>query len=338
MTQAELARRMDRPLKTINEITKGKAAITPETALQLELVLGIPASFWNNLEVRYREYLAREEISQQFDREADWTAQFPIQDMVQRKLLSETSSGGSRLSELLRFFGVSSPGGWERQWKNAAVSFRQSAAFESSPAAVSVWLRQGEVAAEKIECMPFDGEKLKRALSEIRSLTRMEPLGFRQRLIDILRSCGVALVFTHELQGTHISGASRWLTPEKALVQLSLRHRRDDQFWFTLFHELGHILYGNKRHTYLHAAEKRPFDHEEDEVDRFAASQLIANDEYQRIRDSGDLSASVIEGEAQRLGISPGILLGRLQRDRRLPWSAMNYLKKTFQWTDDAAE
>ena len=59
LTQKELALRMGCPVKTINEIIKGVAAITAETALQLEKVTGVPASFWTNAEANYRERLAR---------------------------------------------------------------------------------------------------------------------------------------------------------------------------------------------------------------------------------------------------------------------------------------
>lgn len=55
MSQAVLAERTGRSKKTINEIIQGKAAITPDTALQLEKVLGVPASFWNNLERNYQK-------------------------------------------------------------------------------------------------------------------------------------------------------------------------------------------------------------------------------------------------------------------------------------------
>jgi HTH-type transcriptional regulator/antitoxin HigA len=58
MSQAELAQRTGRPKKTINKIINGKAAITPDTAIQLERVLGVPASFWNNLQRNYQEILA----------------------------------------------------------------------------------------------------------------------------------------------------------------------------------------------------------------------------------------------------------------------------------------
>lgn len=59
MGQAELCRLIGRPLKTINEIIKGKAAITPTTALQLEKALKVPAEFWVQREAAYRLYLER---------------------------------------------------------------------------------------------------------------------------------------------------------------------------------------------------------------------------------------------------------------------------------------
>ena len=59
MTQKELATRLGRPAQAINEIIKAKKAITPETAIGLEQVLGIDAQFWTHIEADYRLTLAR---------------------------------------------------------------------------------------------------------------------------------------------------------------------------------------------------------------------------------------------------------------------------------------
>ncbi|WP_242046589.1 HigA family addiction module antitoxin [Cylindrospermum sp. FACHB-282] len=82
MTQAELAERTGRPKKTINEIIKGKAAITPETALQLELVFNIPASFWNNHERHYREFLAQQEEKKRLKKQVSWLKGIPVTAMI----------------------------------------------------------------------------------------------------------------------------------------------------------------------------------------------------------------------------------------------------------------
>src|SRR5690348_15073957 len=84
LTQSDLAERTSRPKKTINEIVQGKAAITPETALQLEQVLGIPAAFWNDLERRYRASLAREAERKQLVEYLPWLSDFPVREMISR--------------------------------------------------------------------------------------------------------------------------------------------------------------------------------------------------------------------------------------------------------------
>jgi HTH-type transcriptional regulator / antitoxin HigA len=336
MSQAELARRMNRPVKTINEIVKGKAAITPETAIQLERVLSISASLWNNLETRYRAHLAQVEAHSQLERESDWVKAFPTQAMIRHGLIPNTMSRAEQSSRLLDYFEVSSPAGWANHWKSVAASFRQSSAFATSPEAVAVWLRWGEKDATEIECEPFDAVKLEESLAEIRSLTRSDPTVIFEDIVDLLRRCGVALVVTPDIPDTRLSGATRWLSPTKVLVQLSLRHRRDDQFWFSLFHELGHVLRGSRRQAYLDLdSGSAVFDSEEDEADQFARSTLIPAPDYERLRQATDYSREYVRGEAARIGVSPGIVVGRLQRDGLIAPRSLNDLKREIPWSDE---
>src|SRR5260370_2515421 len=81
ITQTELAMRMGRPLKTINEIVQGKAAITSDTAFQLERVLGVSASFWTDLERHYREDQDRVRLVRALERDASWLDRFPLNDL-----------------------------------------------------------------------------------------------------------------------------------------------------------------------------------------------------------------------------------------------------------------
>src|SRR3954470_14217040 len=115
MSQVELARRTGRPLKTINEIVKGKASITAQTALQLEQVLAVPARFWLNLERDYSESVARAREEKRREKQADWTSRFPIAVMRRQNLLPPTRNKAELLDAVLRFFGVSSPQAWEQQ-------------------------------------------------------------------------------------------------------------------------------------------------------------------------------------------------------------------------------
>jgi addiction module HigA family antidote len=274
MSQSELARRMDRPTKTINEIANGKAAITPDTAIQLERTLGISAAFWNNLEAMYRAQLARARADKELAAHASWALAFPISDLVKHGLIESGRTKASKVEALLRYFRVSSPAAWETQWDAQAVSYRNSPAFSSSPQASAAWLRWGEILAADVDTAPFDASRLREVLGEIRDMTRRDFALIRPRVHDLCASAGVALVITPELSGTHLSGASRWLTSDKALIQLSLRHKTDDHFWFTFFHEGRHLLQRRKVDHVdgndMDSNSTVPKDPDEEDADRFA--------------------------------------------------------------------
>jgi hypothetical protein len=256
--------------------------------------------------------------------------------MVSHGLLTKAPSKPDYLLELLKFFAVSSPAAWQRQWSSAEAAFKQSPAFTASPESVSVWLRWGERQAEEIACGPFDTSTLEEVLPSIRQLTRLDPLAFMPELQHLLSSSGVALVLTPELPGTHLSGAARWLSPEKALVQLSLRHRTDDHFWRALFHELRHVLRGARRRAYLDAPDQpRGLSQEEIDADRFADDQLIPPAEYERITRTVELKPERLRQIASNMGVSPGILVGRLQRAELLQPSQFNYLKRPLRWPQE---
>lgn len=333
MSQSELARRMDRPVKTINEIVNGKAAITPDTALQLERALGISARLWNGLESQYREHLARERAEHELETYADWAKGFPVRDLIRHGLLPETTTKGGRVAALLSFFRVSNPNAWARQWTEPSAAFRSSPTFMSSPKAVAAWLRWGEVEAEAVQTAPYDAEKFRQAVTEIRAMTRREPfLQIIEQVKALCSAAGVVLLLTPELAGTRLSGSARWLNTDRALIQLSLRHKMDDQFWFSFFHEAGHLLEGT-RGEYLDAAEgKGSTDEEEEAADRFARDTLIPPVDYGEFVRIADFSENAVRAFAQSQSLAPGIVVGRLQREGQLDPSHLVQLKKPIKW------
>ena len=277
MTQAELARRMGRPKKTINELIKGKTELTSETALQLEKVLQTPAHIWLNLEGSYREYLARTaEITLLKEQSASWLDRFPYQEMMRYGWLIQSNDEVSILRSLLMFFGIASFVQWDELWSNYQVQFRKSSRYESDPYALSAWICQGHKKGRQIVCARYDKEQFRKLLeNEIRPLTQREPAYFLPQLQRLCASVGVAVVFIPELKQIRVNGATSWLTSDKALIQLSLRHKTDDQFWFSFFHEAAHILYHGKREVYMDMEEQEE-DEKEVEANRFATNMLIS--------------------------------------------------------------
>jgi addiction module HigA family antidote len=334
MSQSELARKMGRPFKTINEIINTKTALTPDTAIQLERALGIGATFWNNLESAYREHLALARAREELEANAAWADAFPIQDLVQHKLLERGSTKGETVAALLRFFAVGSPSAWESEWLAPTVTLRASAAFASSPYAVAAWLRWGEIVAADVDTQPFDRQRLAAALGEVRGLTRREP--FTQSVVHVQKLCvtaGVVVVLTPELGKTRLSGAARWLASDRALIQLSLRHKSDDHFWFSFFHEASHLL-SRKRHDHVDAADASDegVGSEEQAVNRVARDLLIPPKDYARFVSAGSFTPEAVRNFAQQQGIAPGIVVGRIQREGLIEQSHLNDLKKPIQW------
>jgi HTH-type transcriptional regulator/antitoxin HigA len=331
MTQTDLSMRTGLSLKHVNQIAQGLAPISPETALALERVTEVPAPMWNSLEARYRGALAREADAKGLAGHTQWLRKLPVAELVERGHLEPGLGTADRVAEVCRFFRVASPQQWERVWLEPLAAFRQSPSFASDAAAVATWLRLGELEAATVECQPYDARGFRDALSKVRGFTRMDPASGANKLVSLGASFGVAVVFVEEIARTRVSGAARWLTPTKAVIQLSLRYKREDHLWFSLFHEAGHVLLHSKKQTFV----DRDSEHDtlEDEANLFAATQLIPR-KYER--ELASLSTtSEVEAFAERIGIAPGIVVGRLQREGLWPWNKGNSLRRRVRLGED---
>ena len=331
MTQAELAVRMNRPEKTLSEIVRGKAALTPDTAIQLELALGIPADFWLARESRYRENLSRRQQENDLGKQGEWAARFPTRKMIQYGWIDKQKNKNSEVRELLGFFNVASAAGWTELYSVTRARFRKSRKFECDSAALAAWLQQGWREATSVQCEAFSRDVFRRCLLEIRPLTREQrPEVLVSQLQETCRRAGVAVVFVPELPGARVSGTTRWMTSSKALIQLSLRYKTNDHLWFTFFHEAGHILLHKKREIFLEANGGDSKD--ELEANRFAADMLIPPDEYKEFVAGGVTSKEQVREFAARVDIADGVVVGRLQRDKIIPHHSFNALKVRYEW------
>lgn len=325
MPQAELAQRIGRTKKTVNEIIKGKAPILSETALQLERVLGIPARFWTNAEGQYRESLAREEERTRLGNHQTWLKSIPVKPMIRLGWLPKRTDAVATLQDVLNFFGVASPAALSQVGGGKCLAFRQSAAHSVEKYALLAWIRKGEIEARARQCAPYDEKKFRETLGEIRTLTRENVEVYAPRMTGLCASAGVALVFVPEIPGARAWGVTHWLTPDKAVMQLSLRGKTDDHLWFTFFHEAAHILLHPKRGIFVELSGLK--DSEEEQANRFASDLLIPPKAWQQIKQTKPNNASEVQTLAKQFGIAPGIIVGRLQREGLLPWTHLNTLK-----------
>ena len=333
MSHAEFARRCGRSAKLISDIISGKAPVEPRTALQFEKVLGMDASVWLGIESDYQLHQARETEKQKALEALEWAAEFPINELVKRKAIDKPSSAAEKVSALLTFFGVASVDAWEQNHARAQVSYRHSPSFKSNQYALATWLRLGELKAERIECASYKEQVFKRALSSIRELTAAQSIEVLSDAEKLCAESGVALTIVKPLAKTALSGAARWLTPQKALIQLSARHMRDDHLWYSFFHEAAHIVLHGKRDVFVHEGNGNTTD-EDAEADEWAANFLIPNPVWCAFVASSTFSASSIRRFAKEQGLAPGIVVGRLQHEKKISWRSLNGLKVGLKWRE----
>ena len=329
MSQAELAERMGRPKEKINDVIKGREPITTATAFQLERVLGIAASFWLNREKTYRTELYELQEQVDLEKEKDWLKCFPVNELRNYGLLPETKEKHVLVNSLLHFFGIASPEEWQRIYvdEEVSVAFRVSLAQTKFPHAISAWLRMGELKSKEIEIAEFDKKKFKESLIEIKELAYIQPADFSKKLQDICAKAGVAVVLTRSLSKAPISGATRWFH-NKPIIQLSGRFKTNDHFWFTFFHEAGHIILHGKKDIFLENVEGTEIDQEkENEANTFAAKILLTENELQIIIDAAPLNEDIICEFAKRFRTPAGVIIGRLQHLKLIPFSFGNSLR-----------
>jgi HTH-type transcriptional regulator/antitoxin HigA len=336
-TQVQLAERLGYTTKHISLLINGKASITEETALKLERVLGSTTAFWLNREAQYRAQLAKVEEQDVLSSWVPWLDELPVRDLMNQgaipKCRLEAKYKPTIVKDLLSFFGVASPDDWKNHYACMQASFRQTRPDQSDVGAISAWLRQGEIEAEQPSCPRYQKAKFEKAVREIRSLTVLPPDEFLPRIRQLCWNAGVVFVLIQSIPRAHTSGVARWLNSHKALIQLSLYGKTNDKFWFNFFHEAAHIL--------LHADQKEDIflddcgkgekleSQKENEANQWAREFLIPS-EYDSELPNLKSKEAVAEF-AERLGIHPAIVVGRLQNEGEIPMNWMNReFKKSF--------
>ena len=329
MSQKELAQRTGLTEQTLTRIFKGDQPISYETANRLELVTGVPARMWNNLEAQYREQLAKQEERQRLEADKAWLKTIPIKELIERGYVVPDDDKVNLVRKVLAFFGVCSVQAWQEIWTAPAVAARRSGCFESRQGDAAAWIRQGELQAQQIECAPFDKTRFSAALEEIRTLTREESVVFEPRMKQLCANAGVAVALVREMKKAPWNGATKWLTPNKAMILLSLRGKGEDKFWFSFFHEAGHVLKDKKKELFIN--DESNGDLRENKADAFAAETLIPAKHDARI--SSCRSKQEIILLADELRISPGIVAGRYQFLTG-QWQMFKDLIRKLEWAD----
>ena len=336
LSNDELAMEIDVSESTIEGLLTGDVKIDYHLADKLSEILGSSSQFWLNREHQFREDLRRLNPSEVIGSElnADWARQFPVKDMIKNGWLPADTTVKNILDRLLSFFNIQNSYEWSERYHShgAIAAFRRSPTFEANPNAVVAWLRWAELQANNQQCHKWNREKLISNIPEMRKLTRQkQPDIFLPRLKQLCAEAGVAVVIAPAPTGCTASGATCFLTSEKALIVLSLRYKTDDHFWFTFFHEIGHLVLHSEKALFLEDNSDVNAE-EEIEANNFSQSILISPEEVEQLYSVRHRTNDIMRLSV-RLGISSGIIVGQMQHKGILGRNQMNHLKRKYEWS-----
>lgn len=329
-SQAEFARKCGRTPKLISEIISGKAPIETETAIQFERVTGINADLWLRMESRYRRHLAQKKESEEAQ---EWINSFPLAELIKRNYIDKPKSKIEKMAKLLEFFGVGSIDGWKNNYCKTNVQYRHSQSYKSNEFALSSWLRIGEIEADKQKCLDYNKSNFMQAANIIRGLTNQPVEECIHAAIDSCNQAGVALVITPPLKKVALSGATQWIHPRKAIIQLTARHKTNDHFWFGFFHEAAHILLHSRKKVYIEGenSSQKGEDRIEVEANEWASNILVPKKDWTSFTYKANFSKAAVLDFARKKVIAPGIIVGMLQRKELIPYSHLNNLKQKVE-------
>lgn len=330
-SQKWLAERLGCTEKHICKVISGDAPISADIAIKLSTVIGSTADFWLSMENSYKIYMARlvQEKHAEIESNSEIFEKIPYSDLVRLGWIQPARKPKERVLNLYRFFNISS---LDCILKTQSVAFRRNNNKRINEYAVAAWLQKGEniIKSERFNTR-YDSKRLKASLKEILSVAHEMPDDFFKRVVDILADCGVVLIAVQYLKNTYINGATRWIG-NNPVIQLSDRGKSDDILWFTLFHEIGHVLMHSKKSQFLDIDDDI-INEQEEEANIFASESLLADKLLERFLDDSisDIDEKRILDFSRRYNISASVLVGRLEHRHIVPYYSFSEMHKKIK-------
>lgn len=333
LSPAAVAQEMGRNAEHVQGLLTGTVAIDRSIAVLLAKIVGGSPSFWTARQAQFEDDLDRVAGAIPIDQSQTWLRTLPLKELRETGCIAESRELRATVKSSLVYFDVSNPDEWRERYTafESEFSFRTSPSFESKLGALAAWLRQGEIEAARVQCANWNAERFREQLRAIRVLTKAKlPAYFVPRLRAMCAKAGVALTFVRAPSGCRASGATRFVSTDKAMMILSFRHLSDDHFWFTFFHEAGHLLLHGDNSTFIDGELANHTD-KEAEANAFAAGMLVPSDQLDTLMGLRARLRDVIRF-ATSIGVSPGIVVGQMQYLGVIGPNQLNRLKRRYDW------
>ena len=334
ITQAEFAIRMGTTPKTLSQLVNGQANISNDLAQKLSTMLGTSVEFWLNLQLTYDEKVIEISKAKELDAQIQMVALIDYSFFVKYANLPNTRSAAEKVASLCSYLKVADLRVFMKP--DFLVNFRTGISHTEDKNTLNarIWLQTALNFAHNMQVDCFDANKLNDALPEIRRMTLQSPDVFLPRLRQIFSECGVAFVLLPYLKNSGINGAVKWISQEQVVLAMNDRKLNADTFWFSLFHEIRHVLQQKTKTVFISSSVKEIQDINsklEKDADTFSQNYLIPIKEYRAFAPSRYTSDAEIIAFAHKIGIHPGVVAGRMQHDGVLPPNRCSQLKEKYR-------
>lgn len=330
----DIAGHLDGGMQTLRGLLDGSHPIDNDHASVLAEAVGGTTSFWLKRQEQYDAALERA-VDRATAVEADDWLLLPVPGNKPRGRLTQEKMR-DEVRRRLRFFNVSTMDAWKIRYGKICTStlFRTSPTFSSDDGAVLMWLRDGELISDLVSTKPWNADNLRDRLDSIRKLSKLKhPKVFLPKLKALCAEAGVAVVAKKAPPKCHSSGASRMVAPDKAMILLSFRGLSDDKFWFTVFHEIGHLILHGAQTFVDSDINGDDLDDYEHEANEFSSRMIVPAERVEEFESLPADKNKVIRFSA-KVGVSVGLLVGQMQHQKMIRPDQMNYLKRHWKWDD----
>ncbi|MEE0830992.1 MAG: HigA family addiction module antitoxin [Longicatena sp.] len=242
LSQEELAKRLQTTPKYISDLVNGRINLTDEMVFRLSNLFGTSTKLWLNLNQKFIEKKLEIQRRKSLEKESKFLKMLDYSYWCDLGVVELTNDDELKIKELQRFFKLSSLSVLEQD--DFLVQYKWNKCNETIENRVNAnaWVQTAINLGVDNECQVFDRKKLLNSIEKILSLTSEDLQYVSSDLHDILSECGVSLVLLPELKNSNVKGAIKWLNKEKVVLALVNNLKDKRTFWYSFFHELGHVM------------------------------------------------------------------------------------------------
>lgn len=315
LTQEDFAKRLDTTPKNLSLLIRGEQNLSIDIAMKLSRMIGTSVNYWLNLQNAYdaliAEFKSEEELAEErkifeyFDYKF-FRDNYGLPDLPRKK--------DEQIKELRKFLSIATLTVLSK--RDMSVSFRSSAEGLTTANIIkaNTMVQIAANRALKIDAPKFNKKKFEAAVKYALTLTRNHD-EFYPLIRKAFWEAGVIFVILPNIAGSKTNGATKKVG-DNIMLMVNDRRLNADSFWFTLFHEIGHIINGDYGISF-----EKETGAQEDAADKFAEDSLIPSKPYQKFIECGRFDLQSINNFANTINRDPGIVLGRLQNDKKVDFN-----------------